>query len=104
MNNKTSKKAIILKLTFVVVIIFCFICIILLVKEYSNIRLNYEKSKAEQNIEIGKSVGRNSMLLYLDKTKQLKDTVTIDIKDLLIIEDIIQTYMLNKYKDCNVDE
>lgn len=46
-------------------------------------------------LDMGKSVGRNGMLQYLSETNQL-DSVTIDFKDLLEIEDNLTIKILEK--------
>jgi hypothetical protein len=43
------------------------------------------------SIEYGKSIGRMAVLKYLNETKQLGDSVTIDIIKLMEIEDKIDT-------------
>jgi hypothetical protein len=49
------------------------------------------------SLEIGKSIGRNAMLQYLNETGQLKDSVTIDIYELMDMEDRMDS-TLNKKK------
>jgi len=59
---------------------------------------DYDVMMAESvSVEYGKSIGRNALLKYLNDTHQLKDSITIDIYELMDIEDSIDS-TLNKKK------